>query len=316
MTIQVPVQEEEKGRLLQQQRIARLRAYKESLNYTFKDIAEKSGVPESTVKKVLTGATKNPRRKTVEQMEKALGIKDTIEEAIERNGRLHVQAPSSYVVGTSAEKLEDMVPEVEAAVTRHMRAKRNSEDGSSQRLYTVKDYFELPQERRAELIDGVFYDMAAPTTIHQYIVVKMVSQIDAFIGKRKGKCVPYVSPVAVQLDDDDFTMVEPDLVIVCDHKKITSKCIKGAPDFVCEVLSPSNKYADRLRKEVKYLDAGVREYWEIDPEKGTVTVYSFGDESAEPVKYALDGKVPVSIYNGKLKIDFKSIAEYIKTFGV
>lgn len=86
--------------------------------------------------------------------------------------------------------------------------------------YTLEDYYNLPDDRRVELIDGVFYDMAAPTSIHQYLCVEILFQIQQFIKKKKGSCVPFVSPIAVQLNEDDYTMVEPDLLIVCDPKKL------------------------------------------------------------------------------------------------
>lgn len=311
MAIQVPVQDAENERFLRQQRIARLRAYKERLNYTFKDIAEKSGVPESTVKKVLTGVTKNPRRKTVEQMEKALGIKEEIEKTVRKNGRMQAKAPK-YVSGTAAEKLEDLVPEIEMAVAEEVQRTGAGDDGDTPRLFTVEDYYNLPDDRRVELIDGVFYDMAAPTTVHQFISVKMASQIDSFIDKNGGDCQVFTAPFDVQLDEDDYTMLQPDLLIVCERRKILEKCLFGAPDFVCEIISPSNKLGERLRRQLKYLDAGVREYWEVFPADERIAVYRFEDENATPEYYSFAEQVPVSIYDGKLKIDFKRIQDRMR----
>ncbi len=311
MAIQVPLQDAENGRFLQQQRIARLRAYKERLNYTFKDIAEKSGVPESTVKKVLTGATKNPRRKTVEQMEKALGIKEAIEKTVRENGRMQAKAPK-YVSGTSAEKLEDMVPEIEEAVEDELHRTGVGDDGETPRLYTVEDYYNLPDDRRVELIDGVFYNMASPASIHQFILGKMYAQIDTYIEKNGGQCQAFMAPLDVQLDEDDYTMLQPDLLIVCERRKILEKCLFGAPDFVCEIISPSNKLGERLRRQLKYFDAGVREYWEVFPSDERIAVYHFEDENSTPEFYNFSDEVPVAIYDGKLKIDFRKIQEQMR----
>ena len=89
---------------------------------------------------------------------------------------------------------------------------------------------------------------------------------------KKGACLPMISPIDVQLDCDDKTMVEPDVVIVCDRDKIINRCIYGVPDFIIEVLSKSTKKKDSVIKLNKYLNAGVREYWMIDPMKKKVIV--------------------------------------------
>lgn len=167
------------------QRIKRLRACKERLNYTFKDIAEKSGVPESTVKKVMTGATKNPRRKTVEQLEKALGIREALAHSAAGSGRILDKAPK-FIPGTEAVVLPDIVDDVEAAVDEQMQKIGKAESAGAWKWYTIEDYYKLPDDRRVELIDGVFYDMAAPTSIHQFVIGKMFAQIDTYIVKKRG----------------------------------------------------------------------------------------------------------------------------------
>lgn len=311
MAINVPLSEVEISDT--EERISRIRAYKERMNYTFKDIAEMSGVPVSTVKKVLTGATKNPRRKTVEQLMKALGIRENIHNAVEANGELYAQADPGYVSGTSAVKLDDLIPELESGIEERLKQTVKSGAGKERKRYTIEDYYRLPDECRVELIDGVFYDMAAPTIPHQLISGELFYQIQRYIKKNKGKCIVMAAPLDVQLDEDEYTMVQPDLLIVCDPKKLLNRCLMGAPDFACEVISPSNKYSDRLRKQLKYLDAGVREYWEVDPEKERIVVYDFETDAAEPKEYSFSDKVPVNIYGGKLTIDFNEIAEQIKT---
>ena len=114
----------------------------------------------------------------------------------------------------------------------------------------------------------------------------------------------------VQLDCDDRTMVQPDLLIICDRSKDTVKNIYGAPDFVMEVLSPSSRQHDRLLKLKKYGDAGVREYWIVDPGKETVTKYDFMRE-AEVSTFTFEDKVSLSISDGKCEIDFRKVKEHL-----
>ena len=141
MAIEVPIPEVEISDT--EQRISRIREYKERMNYTFKDIAEMSGVPVSTVKKVLTRATMRPRRQTVEKMMKALGIRESIHNAAEANGELYAQAVPGYISGTSAEKLEDLIPEVEAGIEEHLKNNGKSGDGNRRKRYTIEDYYRL-----------------------------------------------------------------------------------------------------------------------------------------------------------------------------
>ena len=115
----------------------------------------------------------------------------------------------------------------------------------------------------------------------------------------------------VQLDCDEKTMVEPDVLIVCDRDKIINRCVYGAPDFIIEILSKSTKKKDSVIKLNKYLNAGVREYWMIDPMKKKVIVYDF-DHDEYPVIYGFDGKVPVGIWNGDLAIDFAEVYDHVK----
>lgn len=182
--------------------------------------------------------------------------------------------------------------------------------GAQNGFYTVKDYYALPDERRAELIDGYFYDMAAPTALHQRIVGELHRQIANYIMDRDGSCIPFVSPVDVQLDCDDTTMVQPDLVIVCDEGKVHKQVIYGAPDFVLEVVSPSTRRRDYTGKMSKYMNAGVREYWIVDAEAGTVLVYFFESETC-PIIYGMDRPIPLQIYRGELQIQFTHICGWI-----
>lgn len=74
--------------------------------------------------------------------------------------------------------------------------------------YTLDDYYALPDERRVELIDGVIYDMASPSSVHQLIGSEIREQLKSYIKDKKGECIPFVAPIDVQLDCDDKTMVD------------------------------------------------------------------------------------------------------------
>ena len=163
-----------------------------------------------------------------------------------------------------------------------------------------------------ELIDGVIYDMATPSNIHQILIVKIVSRLNAFIEKNKGKCVPFVAPLDVKLsEEDDKTVVQPDVFLVCDRDIAKKRFFESAPDLVIEILSPSTKKRDSGIKMRKYKETGVREYWLVDPIQKHIVVHDFehGDISRT---YGFDGKVPVGIFEGECEIDFAEIYRQIE----
>ena len=150
--------------------------------------------------------------------------------------------------------------------------------------YTIEDYYALPDECRVELIDGFIYNMSAPSARHQALIGELFFRFRQHILKNKGKCFPFMSPINVQLDEDDRTMVQPDVIVTCNRDKIRNREYYGAPDLVIEVLSPSNRPKEQRRKYQKYKNAGVREYWVVDPAKKRVTVYDFeADESGDGI---------------------------------
>lgn len=180
--------------------------------------------------------------------------------------------------------------------------------------YTIEDYYALPDEQRVELIDGAFYDMAAPAFDHQRIVGEIHRQIANYIYENKGDCIPAISPVDVQLDCDNKTMVQPDVAIICHPERIRKRVVYGAPDFVLEVLSPSTRRKDCVIKMYKYEKAGVRECWFLDPNQKKLLVYFFEGDSC-PTIYELEGSVPVRIYDGRLSINLQDISRWIEETG-
>lgn len=180
--------------------------------------------------------------------------------------------------------------------------------------YTIEDYYALPDDQRVELIDGVFYEMLPPKTVHQDIASIVHMALYDFIRKKKKPCKVFEAALDVQLCCDDKTMVQPDVLVVCDRDKIRDFGIYGAPDFVLEILSKSTRKKDMTIKLDKYLEAGVREYWIIDPYKQTLITYNFMDEDFVPCVYPLTGSAPVAITDGELEIDLEPIAETIREF--
>lgn len=180
--------------------------------------------------------------------------------------------------------------------------------------YTVDDYYMLPEEQRVELIDGVFYDMASPSLKHQMISMQISVIFAEYIRKSRGTGTVFTAPVDVQLDCDMKTMVQPDIILVCDKGKLSNRCVIGAPDFVLEILSPATREKDAYLKLYKYKSAGVREYWMVDADKGRVVIYFF-EEDEIPVIYGFGDVIPVRIYGGKLKIDFSAIREAVEGIG-
>lgn len=139
--------------------------------------------------------------------------------------------------------------------------------------YTYADYADWPEDEAWELLDGVPYMMApAPSQAHQEIVGELFGQLRDYL---KGKsCKVFVAPFDVRLNaaEADDTVVQPDVLVVCDPKKLDGKSCNGAPDLVVEILSPATADRDRVFKFQAYLAAGVREYWIVDPETRTAQV--------------------------------------------
>lgn len=173
---------------------------------------------------------------------------------------------------------------------------------------TIEDYYALPEDRRVELIDGVFYDMSAPSSIHQFLTIKLAFSLSNYVANNNGKCLPFTAPIDVQLFGDDKTMVQPDVLVTRDRNKIVRRGLVGAPDLVIEILSPYNRKKDLILKRRKYQEAGVREYWIVFPEEKKVWVYLF-EKGDEPREYTFADKVPVGIWDGKCEVDFAKVYE-------
>ena len=165
---------------------------------------------------------------------------------------------------------------------------------------TMEDIYALPDGQRAELIDGQMYMMAPPKRIQQELVAQLSRVIGNHIISKKGGCRIYPAPFAVNLHADDETYVEPDISVICDKSKLSDRGCEGAPDFIIEIVSPSSRRMDYNTKNALYSEAGVREYWIVDPAKERTTVYRY-EEDAAPMICPFEQPVTVGIY-GNLQI--------------
>jgi Uma2 family endonuclease len=170
--------------------------------------------------------------------------------------------------------------------------------------HTYADYLTWPDDVRYELIDGVAYLMApAPTLDHQDVAGEIFRQLANALGGQP--CRAYIAPVDVRLpkaDEDDArvdTVVQPDVLVVCDADKLDRRGVRGAPDLVIEVLSPGTAGHDHRTKRQVYERAGVREYWLVHPTDRMVTIYRLEEGGfGKPEIQDLSGETPIGILPG------------------
>lgn len=305
--------------------IEEMKSIKDSRGYSFVQLSDYTGVPVITLQRIFAGTTKNPRKATLDAIEKVLKgdesvysgraysyEKNSSVKCSEKDERSHVFLENERSSMQSDNNRGSMLCEDEPVYGSTNRSERHEKKNGE---YTIDDYYALPEDQWVELIDGYFYEMNAPRPVHQIISSLIFRTIIFFIEKNKGNCIPMYSPIDVQLDCDDRTMVQPDIVIVCDRDKIKDNVIFGAPDFVLEILSPSTRRKDMFIKSEKYCNAGVKEYWMVDPKKKVLIVYDFLDEDVTPVIVPLKGEYALSLYDGKLKINLDELSEAIEQFG-
>lgn len=169
--------------------------------------------------------------------------------------------------------------------------------------YSYADYLTWSDDRRWELIDGRAVCMSpAPGRQHQKISGELFSQVHAFL--RGKKCEVYAAPFDVRLAEtagtvaDDYfdTVVQPDIVIVCDPNKLDERGCNGPPDVIIEILSPSTTRMDMTVKFDIYQRYGVKEYWIVHPKDQTVLVFKLLESGlyGVPERYCAEDVVPVS----------------------
>ena len=268
-----------------------MKRIKRERGYSLAQLSELSKVPLGTVQKIFSGETTHPRYATLQALERVLSGKQL--------GSRGIEYPPDDSIHGSHRVEEAMIYDI-------FGADRQGE-------YTLQDYYAIPRERRVELIDGVIYDMSAPTFVHQHILGTVFTAIQNYIMTKGGQCLPMMAPVDVRLDRDDKTMVQPDILILCDKSKICKWGINGAPDFCLEIVSESTGRKDYIKKLQKYTEAGVKEYWIIDPFRKVLVMYHWKDDYL-PHMVPLEGKKGLVLYDEELEIDLDAIVSLIQEY--
>ena len=246
--------------------IEEMQQRKRELGLTYEEIAERCGLSVPTVQRIISGTTQNPREYTKKQIEKALIFRSSV----------------------------------------FCREEALAYMAKKQGQYTAEDYYQLPDDQRCELIDGVIYDLASPTAVHQTVTLELCMQLNEFVKRNGGKCLVLAAPLDIKLEEQ--TIVQPDVLVFCGREGRKRRRI---PDFVAEVTSPSTRSRDYILKLSKYMASGMSEYWVVDLKKEQITVYLFGEE-LETVRYGLYDKIPVSIWDGRCVVDLSQAVQSIE----
>ena len=246
--------------------IEEMQQRKRELGLTYEEIAERCGLSVPTVQRILSGTTQNPREYTKRQIETVLSD--------EKWGTVLKERAFTYMTKKQGE-------------------------------YTAEDYFALPDDQRCELIDGVIYDLASPTFVHQSVGGELFMQLSEYIKMNNGKCIALHAPRDIKLEKR--TVVQPDVMVFC---KKEGKKLRKIPDLAIEVTSPSTRSRDYTLKLSKYAGAGVSEYWIVDLKKEEIIVFLFAGDY-EIRHYGLYDKVPVSIWEGKCELDLSEALDNI-----
>jgi Uma2 family endonuclease len=174
--------------------------------------------------------------------------------------------------------------------------------------YTYADYLEWEGAERYEVLYGAAFMMASPSVAHQAVCMELSRQFSNYL---QGKpCRVFAAPLDVRPfpedDHSDDTVVQPDLLVVCDKGKLARGSVNSAPDLVIEVVSPSNSEKELLLKFQIYLESGVREYWLVYPEEKRLLVHLFETGQCKTFFYKENAVAPVRILPG-LEIALESL---------
>jgi len=183
------------------------------------------------------------------------------------------------------------------------------------KTYTYADYFKWQLDERLELIKGKIFRMTpAPNRIHQEISLAVSLKLGNYLKDKP--CKVYTAPFDVRLprtsneDAAIYTVVQPDICVICDFSKLDDRGCVGAPDIVVEILSIGNNKKELRNKYEVYQEAGVKEYWVIHPSEHTFLKYMLGEDGLfHPSRLLVSGdEVTTGILPG-FKIDLAEIFE-------
>lgn len=179
--------------------------------------------------------------------------------------------------------------------------------------YTYKDYCDIPGEERYEVIDGVLYHMTpVPARKHQELLGGLFTAFHNYL--RGHTCKVYCAPFDVRLpargeeDDEIGTVVQPDISVICDHRKLDDRGCMGSPDLIIEIASNRSASRDYVKKLALYERHGVREYWVVHQDDRTLMAFTMNDrdEYGRPAVYSSEDTVRVGLFPD-LAIDLSAL---------
>lgn len=182
--------------------------------------------------------------------------------------------------------------------------------------YTFSDYLTWPENERWEIIDGVPIMQSAPTWQHQAISRELITQFNAYLKDKP--CQVFASPFDLRLpegnetDDKATFVVQPDITVVCDQGRLKGTGYFGSPTLVIEISSPATVRNDRVWKFNKYEQAGVKEYWIVEPDGKFINVFTLqpDDKYGRPESYTETDIIEVAVFSG-FTVELKPIFEAI-----
>lgn len=182
-------------------------------------------------------------------------------------------------------------------------------------IYTYSDYLSWKFEQAVELIKGKILPMAAPNVRHQRISWQLSGFV--FNALRNNTCRAFAAPFDVRLYDKQkskradqpiYTVVQPDMCIICDTNKLDEQGCQGAPDLIVEILSKGNSKKEMRLKKDLYEENQVREYWVFDPERESVTQFVLNEQGVyKTVNFVFSDEILTSAIFEGLKIDLSEI---------
>ena len=175
--------------------------------------------------------------------------------------------------------------------------------------YTAEDYFALPENAHTELIEGRLYrlyGMALPSFNHQAVLGEILCRILSYCKGNGEKYNVLPAPFTVQLKKEKSDYVEPDISVICDSEKLTDWGCVGAPDWIIEIVSPSDPGHDYMLKLNLYQAAGVREYWIVDIRNKCITACRLENGMYVSTAHSFDDEVKAGIFED-FSIDFSAI---------
>lgn len=289
--------------------VEEIRKRKKRLKLTTQQLAILAELPLGTVSKILTGETKNPSYLTIEKLEATIEKEEMLARVEAYQKAMHQYFLEHPEDEGNQKKFEEIYRKINRlndapipyAVPREEESAMYGSLALQDQRITINELSKMGESRDLQLIDGQLVVSEMAGVSHQRMVKRLGRSISDFVEKKQGTCEVFDVGVNVYLDEDEYTLVIPDLAVVCNPSQITERGVVGAPDWVIEVVSPSTRQNDYHKKLHKYMDAGVREYWIVDMDRHMVSVCING-EPMQVTIYSFDDEIPVHIYGGELCI--------------